>query len=121
VQTIGLLLAALGALMLAEIACPFEYASILPASATVHVAAGFVIGIGIGLVSSILGVAGGELLIPTLMFVFGADIKTAGSASIVISLGVVLMGIWRYWCLGSFPRGGATHAARRRGRRPHIH
>jgi uncharacterized membrane protein YfcA len=39
------------------------------------------------------------------MFVFGADIKTAGSASILISLGVVLTGIWRYWRLGTLPRG----------------
>jgi uncharacterized protein len=47
----------------------------------------------------------GELLIPTLIFVFGADIKTAGSASILISLGVVLMGIWRYWRLDAIPKG----------------
>ena len=33
--------------------------------------------------------AGGELLIPTLIFIFGADIRTAGSASILISLGIV--------------------------------
>jgi uncharacterized membrane protein YfcA len=39
------------------------------------------------------------------MFVFGADIKTAGSASVLISLGLVLMGISRYWRLGGFPRG----------------
>ncbi|HKW52843.1 MAG TPA: sulfite exporter TauE/SafE family protein [Stellaceae bacterium] len=105
VQTIGVLLAALGVLMLAEVARPFGHAAMLPASPAVHVAAGFAIGTGIGLVSSILGVAGGELLIPTLMFIFGADIKAAGSASIVISLGVVLMGIWRYWRLGGFPHG----------------
>ncbi len=71
----------------------------------IHIAAGFAVGIGIGLVSSMLGVAGGELLIPTLMFIFGADIKTAGSASILISLGVVLMGIWRYWRLDAIPTG----------------
>jgi uncharacterized protein len=105
VQSIGLLLAALGVLMLAEVAHPFSYAGILPASPAIHVAVGFAIGIGIGLVSSLLGVAGGELLIPTLMFLFGADIRTAGSASILISLGVVLMGIWRYWRLGGFPSG----------------
>ena len=40
-------------------------------------------GILIGLVSSILGVAGGELLTPTMMFIFGADIKTAGTAALV--------------------------------------
>ena len=57
------------------------------------------------MVSSLLGVAGGELLIPTLVFVFGADIVTAGSASIVISLCLISVGLWRYWRIGAFPRG----------------
>jgi uncharacterized membrane protein YfcA len=48
-------------------------------------------------------VAGGELLIPTLMFIFGADVKAAGSASILVLLGVVLSGLWRYWRLGAIP------------------
>jgi uncharacterized membrane protein YfcA len=100
VQIIGALLASIGVLMLAEVVHPFGYAVLLPDAVAAHVAAGFAIGIGIGLVSSLLGVAGGELLIPTLMFIFGADIKTAGSASILISLGVVTSGLWRYWRLG---------------------
>ena len=33
------------------------------------------------------------------MFTFGADIKTAGTASIVISVCVVTSGLWRYWRL----------------------
>ena len=36
------------------------------------IAAGFLIGV----VASLLGVAGGELLIPTLVLLFGADIMT---------------------------------------------
>jgi uncharacterized membrane protein YfcA len=108
VQTIAVLLAAIGFLMLVEVARPFEYGDMLPASPGGHVAVGFAIGIGIGLVSSMLGVAGGELLIPTLMFVFGADIRTAGSASILISLGVVSSGIWRYWRSGTIPAGGGV-------------
>ena len=104
-QIIGALLAGIGVLMLAEVAHPFAYVGLLPDAASVQVAAGFAIGIGIGLISSLLGVAGGELLIPTLMFVFGADIKTAGSASILISLGVVVSGLWRYSRLGAIPSG----------------
>jgi uncharacterized protein len=105
VQTVACLLAGIGVLMLIEVVVPVQYATPLPTSPVIHVAIGFAIGIGIGLVSSMLGVAGGELLIPTLMFIFGADIKTAGSASILISLGVVLTGIWRYWRLGAIPEG----------------
>ena len=105
VQIIAGLLAAIGVLMLAEVAHPFGYVAMLPDAMAVHVLAGLAIGAGIGLVSSLLGVAGGELLIPTLMFVFGADIKTAGSASILISLGVVVSGLWRHWRLRTIPLG----------------
>jgi uncharacterized membrane protein YfcA len=56
------------------------------------VAAGF----GIGVVASLLGVAGGELLIPTLVLLFGADIKLAGSLSLAVSLPTMLVGFTRY-------------------------
>jgi uncharacterized membrane protein YfcA len=101
VKTIAALLAVLGVLILVEIAYPPQYAEVIPTGAAFHFGAGIVLGIGIGLVSSILGVAGGELLIPTMMFIFGADIKTAGTASIVISVCVVTSGLWRYWRLGA--------------------
>jgi uncharacterized protein len=56
----------------------------------------------IGLVSSLLGVAGGELIIPTLVFAFGADIKTAGTASLIVSLPTVIIGLARYVARGAF-------------------
>jgi len=40
-----------------------------------------------------------------LIFVFGADVRTAGSASIVISLGIVVTGLWRYWRSKAMPQG----------------
>jgi uncharacterized membrane protein YfcA len=101
IKIIAALLAALGVLILFEVAHPFQYALVIPAGAASHFGAGLGLGIIIGLVSSILGVAGGELLIPTMMFVFGADIKTAGTASIVISICVVTSGLWRYWRSGA--------------------
>ena len=52
--------------------------------------------------SSLLGVAGGELIIPTLVFAFGAGIKTAGTASLLISLPTVAVGVLRHGRLGSF-------------------
>ena len=57
-----------------------------------RVAAGFAIGV----VASLLGVAGGELLIPTLILMFGVDIKLAGSLSLAISLPTMLVGFGRY-------------------------
>jgi uncharacterized membrane protein YfcA len=101
IKAIAALLAALGVLILLEVAHPFQYAQVIPTGAVVHFGAGFAFGIIIGLVSSILGVAGGELLIPTMMFIFGVDIKTAGTASIVISVCVVTSGLWRYWRSGA--------------------
>src|SRR5438270_748424 len=103
VQLVGLLLIGIGTLLLGEAAFPVQYASPLPASVTAHLLSGVIIGAGIGLVSSVLGVAGGELLIPSLISIYGADIRTAGSASILISLGIVLTGLWRYWRSNSIP------------------
>ena len=77
----------------------------MPDGGGLHLMVGVVIGLGIGLVSSVLGVAGGELLIPSLVFIFGVDIKTAGSASILISLAIVGIGLWRYRQVDAFPRG----------------
>ncbi|WP_431281612.1 TSUP family transporter [Humitalea sp. 24SJ18S-53] len=58
--------------------------------------AGVVAGFGIGVVASLLGVAGGELLIPTLVLLFGADIKLAGSLSLAVSLPTMIVGFTRY-------------------------
>ena len=46
--------------------------------------------------ASLLGVAGGEFLIPTLALLFGADIKLAGSLSLAVSLPTMLVGLARY-------------------------
>jgi uncharacterized membrane protein YfcA len=105
VRLIAALLGALGLLLMTEAALPFHSGGLLPSSPAIHLAAGAAIGIGVGLVSSVLGVAGGELLIPALVLIFGADIKTAGSASILISLGIVGIGLWRYWHAGAIPCG----------------
>ncbi len=65
-------------------------------SGTSLVMAGIVAGFAIGVVASLLGVAGGEFLIPTLVILFGADVKLAGSLSLVVSLPTVLVGFARY-------------------------
>jgi uncharacterized membrane protein YfcA len=58
--------------------------------------AGIVAGFLIGVVASLMGVAGGELLIPTLILLFGADVKLAGSLSLAVSLPTMLVGFGRY-------------------------
>jgi uncharacterized membrane protein YfcA len=63
---------------------------------------GIVSGIGIGMVAALLGVAGGELIIPTLVLLFGVDIKLAGSLSLCISLPTMLVAFARYSQSGAF-------------------
>lgn len=56
---------------------------------------GSVCGVGIGMVGSMLGVAGGELLIPVLVLLYGADIKTAGTLALSVSLPMLLVTVAR--------------------------
>lgn len=63
---------------------------------TAQIAAGVGCGFLIGTVAAFLGVAGGELLIPTLVLLFAADIKLAGSLSLAVSLPTMIVGFTRY-------------------------
>ena len=56
---------------------------------------GVVAGVIIGVVASLLGVAGGELLIPTIVILFGANLKLAG-VSLAVSLPTMVAGFTRY-------------------------
>jgi uncharacterized membrane protein YfcA len=64
--------------------------------------AGLLTGLLIGAISSLLGVAGGEFIIPVLIFIFGADIKTAGTLSLLISLPVVAVGVVKHYQTGHY-------------------
>ncbi|PLX21993.1 sulfite exporter TauE/SafE family protein [Candidatus Parcubacteria bacterium] len=57
---------------------------------------GFIAGLGIGIISSLLGVAGGELLIPTIILLYGTDIKLAGTLSLAISLPTLIVSLFKY-------------------------
>jgi len=61
-----------------------------------RISIGFVAGIMIGIFSSMLGVAGGELIIPTIILLFAVDIKLAGSLSLAISIPTIMMGLLKY-------------------------
>jgi uncharacterized membrane protein YfcA len=72
--------------------------------------AGLVAGFVIGVVAAVMGVAGGELLIPTLILLYGTDIKLAGSLSVAISLPTMIVGFVR------FSRDRAFEVLRHNGR-----
>jgi uncharacterized protein len=101
-QVIFYLLGIIGTALIIESFLPQEIPGLLGSSLLVWIPAGLLFGILIGLFSSMLGVAGGELIIPTLVFAFGADIRTAGTASLIISVPTVLIGILRYASRGAY-------------------
>ncbi len=53
-------------------------------------------GLGIGVVAALMGVAGGEMLIPTIVLLYAIDIKIAGSLSLAVSLPTMLVAFARY-------------------------
>lgn len=67
-----------------------------------QIAAGLAAGLGIGIVAALMGVAGGELLIPTIVLLYAIDLKLAGSLSLAVSLPTMLVAFARYSRDGSF-------------------
>lgn len=101
-RVILVLLVFVGCSLIIEASLPHPSGGLLLVALTWKVPAGILSGLAIGLVSSLLGIAGGELIIPTLIFVFGIDIVTAGTASLIISLPTVFVGVARYASQGAF-------------------
>jgi uncharacterized membrane protein YfcA len=101
-RVILVFLVVIGVALIVEAFLPQDVPGLLPDPLLVRIVAAVVFGLAVGLVSSLLGVAGGELIIPTLVFAFGAGIKTAGTASLLISLPTVAVGVLRHRRLGSF-------------------
>lgn len=62
----------------------------------VRAVAGVIAGLGIGVVAALMGVAGGELLIPTIVLLYAVDVKIAGSLSLAVSLPTMLVAFARY-------------------------
>lgn len=102
VAVIAALLVAIAALLLVESFFAGATRFALPADVTLRTAAAMLAGLLVGAVSSLLGVAGGELIIPILIFLFGCDIRTAGTASLLISTPIVITGIARHWLTGHY-------------------
>lgn len=95
------LLLALGLVMIAESVVSFAPLGVLPETIFPRIIAGLGLGCVIGAISGLLGVAGGEVIIPTLILGFGAPIKAAGSLSQMVSIPTVLTGFVRHCRAGT--------------------
>ena len=95
-RAILVLLLLIGGVLIVEGFLPETIPALLPPIVVWRVIAGVLFGLAIGLVSSLLGVAGGEIIIPTLILAYGVDVKTAGTASLLISLPTIITGLFRY-------------------------
>jgi uncharacterized membrane protein YfcA len=100
-----------GLLVLIAIALAANNAGTLPAAdlpTAAQIPAGVLAGIAIGIVAAVMGVAGGELLIPTIVLLYAVDIKLAGSLSLAVSLPTMVVAFTRYSRDRSFEVLGAN-------------
>jgi uncharacterized membrane protein YfcA len=102
-RAITILLMGIGLLLISERFLPAGLPALVPTEAGWQIVVGIVLGACIGTASTFLGVAGGELLIPALVFIFGADIHTAGTAVLFVSIPTVCVGLVRYRRIGLTP------------------
>lgn len=68
----------------------------IPIDGTVRLVAGVAAGFGIGLAVAMMGVSGGELLVPTLVLLFSLNVKLAGSVALAVSLPTLIVGFARF-------------------------
>jgi len=59
------------------------------------------LGLSAGVLSSLLGVGGGIILVPGMMFLLNVPIKTAVGTSLAIILPTALIGVYRHTTLGN--------------------
>ncbi len=87
--------------MIAESVVPIAPLGVLPHTLLPRIISGLAFGLVIGAISGLLGVAGGEVIIPTLIVGFGTPIKAAGSLSQMVSIPTVLTGFIRHYRAGA--------------------
>lgn len=101
-RAIGGLLILLGLVLLLEAAVPLVPSGLLPPAVGIRLVSGLGSGLIIGTISSLLGVAGGDVIIPTLVLGYGVPIELAGTLSLLISLPAITVGVLRHWRAGAF-------------------
>lgn len=92
-----ILLVIMGLLLITESFINFGSVGIVFESLFVEFVVAVLLGVLIGVISSLLGVAGGEVIIPILILVFGIDVKLAGTMSLIISIPTMIVGITRHF------------------------
>jgi len=95
------LLLTLGLVMMSEAVISFNPVGVFADTVLVKITSGLILGCLIGAISGVLGVAGGEIIIPTLILGFGAPIKSAGSLGQMVSIPTVLTSLVRHYRAGS--------------------
>lgn len=68
------------------------------------------VGLIIGVISGMLGVAGGEFRIPVLMYLFNFGVKVAGTTSLLVSIPTVAMGFIKHHQMGHTNRNASIIA-----------
>lgn len=91
-----ILLIIMGSLLIIESFVNFGSVGIAFSSLYIEFVVAVILGVMIGIISSLLGVAGGEVIIPILILVFGIDVKLAGTMSLLISIPTMIVGIKRH-------------------------
>lgn len=66
------------------------------------------VGLLIGIVSGLFGVAGGEYRIPALIYLFGLPVKTAGTVSLLVSIPTILAGFLKHSQIGHLNKYGVA-------------
>jgi uncharacterized membrane protein YfcA len=110
-RLILILLVALGLILIAEGLVEAEPTRLVGTGVIPTVVVAAACGAVIGLVSSLLGVAGGEVIIPVFILLFGVDVKVAGSMSMLVGMPTIAVGLLRHFGPGSVLRDGAVWRA----------
>jgi hypothetical protein len=93
-RVIAILLVAIAVVMLIDHHTTTQFSLAGPTGGQYLV--GITAGFAVGVIAALMGVAGGELIIPTLVLLFDINAKLAGSLSLAISLPTMITGIARY-------------------------
>ncbi len=107
-RLILLLLVALGLVLIAEGLFVAEPRRLVGEGLVPTLLVAAACGVVIGLVSSLLGVAGGELIIPVFILLFGVDVKLAGSMAMLVGMPTIAVGLSRHLGAGSVLRSRAV-------------